>query len=285
MLYHIRKLYHKTYLFRAYILSVIGGLIMTGYFKKVRSYCMFIGYPRSGHSIIGALIDAHPNAIIGMQTDVLKLVEAGFSKRQIYYLAYVKSKQFTKIHDNIWSGYSYKVPDSFQGKFTDLLVIGDKQGAKSSIRLGNNPSLIQTLQSKTGCPVKMLHVVRNPFDVISTMYLRNVSREINFDRQLLEHKIRLFLKKADINQRLIGQSELSIITIFHETFIENPRNELLRILRFLGLEVNKRYLDHCASIIYKEPHFSRSGFAWPEDLKRLLQDKLKDYSFLTHYEF
>ena len=246
---------------------------------------MFIGYPRSGHSIIGAMIDAHPNALIGMQTDVLKLVQSGFSRKQIFYLAYVKSKQFTKIHDNNWSGYSYKVPGSFQGRFTNLYVIGDKQGAKSSIRLGNNPGLIQSLQSKTGCPVKMLHIVRNPFDVISTMYLRNVSREIKFDRQLLEHKIKLFFRKADINQKLIGQPELSIITIFHESFIDNPKKELSRILVFLGLEVNNKYLDQCTSIVYKEPHISRSGLIWPEDLKKSVQDKLINYAFLRHYEF
>lgn len=30
----------------------------------VQAYVMFVGYPRSGHSIIGALLDAHPDAIL-----------------------------------------------------------------------------------------------------------------------------------------------------------------------------------------------------------------------------
>ncbi len=32
-------------------------------FKEVQAYCIFLGYPCSGLSIIGALLDALPNAV------------------------------------------------------------------------------------------------------------------------------------------------------------------------------------------------------------------------------
>ena len=41
---------------------------------------MFIGYPRSGHSLIGSLLDVHPNAIVAHELDALKFVGAGFGK-------------------------------------------------------------------------------------------------------------------------------------------------------------------------------------------------------------
>ena len=33
---------------------------------------MFIGYPRSGHSLVGSILDAHPEIIIPHQYDVTK---------------------------------------------------------------------------------------------------------------------------------------------------------------------------------------------------------------------
>jgi hypothetical protein len=33
-------------------------------FSSVRTFVLFVGYPRSGHSLIGSIMDAHPNIII-----------------------------------------------------------------------------------------------------------------------------------------------------------------------------------------------------------------------------
>ena len=44
---------------------------------------MFIGYPRSGHTLVATFLDAHQDAIIGHELDALKYIEANFSKEQI----------------------------------------------------------------------------------------------------------------------------------------------------------------------------------------------------------
>ena len=44
----------------------------------VETYCMFIGYLRSGHRLIASLLDAHPNAIATHELDALKFVGARF---------------------------------------------------------------------------------------------------------------------------------------------------------------------------------------------------------------
>jgi hypothetical protein len=41
---------------------------------QVRSFCLFIGYPRSGHSLVGSLLDAHPDIAIAHEVNVLGLV-------------------------------------------------------------------------------------------------------------------------------------------------------------------------------------------------------------------
>ena len=50
-------------------------------FEKLQAYCMFIGYPRSGHSLVGSLLDAHPNIIIAHELNALQFVVAGCTGR------------------------------------------------------------------------------------------------------------------------------------------------------------------------------------------------------------
>ena len=280
MPFPIRNLYSRTY-----YKSMIGGVLFKKHFRNIHTYCMFIGYPRSGHSLIGALIDAHPNAIIGMERDTLGLIEMKYKKNQIIYLIIKNSIQFSKEQNNCWTGYSYKIPGGYQGEYTDLLVIGDKKGGKSTERIGNNPSLLSKFFSVIKYPVKILHIVRNPFDIISTMYKRNLAEGVELDRDLLKFKIDMFFRKAEINRQLLEDPELNILTVYHESLIKNPQKELSRIFLFLGLKEEKEYLKECISIIYKEPHLSRHEIFWPENLKQQVYKKLKNYSFLKEYEF
>ena len=46
---------------RLYLASMPQGSDDRALFDDLKTYCMFLGYPRSGHSLIGALLDAHPD--------------------------------------------------------------------------------------------------------------------------------------------------------------------------------------------------------------------------------
>jgi hypothetical protein len=83
-------------------------------FDSVESYAMFIGYPRSGHSLIGALLDAHPNAAIAHELDVLKYVKEGYSREQIDPLLLENSRRYTESGRE-WNGYRYEVAGQWQG--------------------------------------------------------------------------------------------------------------------------------------------------------------------------
>ena len=108
-------------------------------FQNVDKYCMFIGYPRSGHSLVGSLLDAHPNIIIAHELNALNFVDMGFNQQQIYYLILKNSRKLaTQGRES--SGYSYEVHHQWQGKFRELKVIGDKKGGDSTSKLRYNPS-------------------------------------------------------------------------------------------------------------------------------------------------
>jgi hypothetical protein len=41
-------------------------------FDDVKAFLLFIGYPRSGHTLIGSLLDAHQNMAVANEYNVLK---------------------------------------------------------------------------------------------------------------------------------------------------------------------------------------------------------------------
>ena len=65
-------------------------------FANIEKYCMFVGYPKSEHSLVGSLLDAHPNIVIAHELDALRYINRGFNKKQLFYLLFEKSLHFTK---------------------------------------------------------------------------------------------------------------------------------------------------------------------------------------------
>jgi hypothetical protein len=61
------------------------------------------------------------------------------------------------------------------GRVRELSVIGDKNARGATIRLQSWPDLLERLQRVGRDPVLFVHVVRNPYDNISTMAKRNDS--------------------------------------------------------------------------------------------------------------
>ncbi len=275
----------KNLISRRYWKSLIYGQLHKKDYTSLQNYCMFIGYQRSGHSYIGALLDAHPNASVGMEVDALNLVGLGYSRNQVYFCLTNNARIFTRVLKNVWTGYSYAVPGSSQGRYDKLLTIGDKKGGKSTLRLGENPELLKKLQTLTNLPVKIIHVIRNPYDNISTMLIRYAEKGNEINRSVFENKIDLYFKKVAINDSLRKKSGFSILDVYHEDFIASPKTNLERIIKFIGLQDVDNYLEKCSQTTYKSPNKSRHKIDWPEELKELVYARLSQCEFLKHYTF
>ena len=139
---------------------------------SVEAFCIFIGYPRSGHSLLGSLLDAHPEMVIAHELDVLTFVAAGWPRRALYSRILNHDATFTESGRQ-WFGYDYRVPGQWQGRVSKLRVIGDKKGGKTTERLGARPDLLERLRRTVEVPVRLVHVVRSPYDNITTMARRS----------------------------------------------------------------------------------------------------------------
>jgi hypothetical protein len=247
-------------------------------FETVKAYCMFIGYPRSGHSLCGALLNAHPEAVIAHELDALAYVQRGVSREQLYSLIVKRDRWFSEVRFNRAVDFDYQVPNSWQGRFERLSVIGDKQGDLSSVRLQRSPQLLLRLREVVGVPIRIIHVVRNPFDSISTMLRRKGGS--------LEQHIKGYFSRTETNARLLAMDLGSgIFTIRHEDLIASPKEHLRAMAEFIQLQPDDRYLADCAGIVFRSPSRSRLKAPWNERLVETVQSKIEQYPFLRGYSF
>jgi hypothetical protein len=146
---------------RLYVQSLLGGVAYRRSFRDLETFCLFIGYPRSGHTLIGSLLDAHPNAVIADELDVLRFIQAGFSKNQIHYLLLRNSRK-AAAGGRERTGYHYHVPGQWQGRYEKLRVIGDKMGGATALRLKFTPALMTSLAKILRLRVKLGAALQRP---------------------------------------------------------------------------------------------------------------------------
>ena len=122
--------------------SGIKAMLPNRDLSGIERYCLFMGAPRTGHSLIGSLLDAHPEMVIAHELGVPKYKAAHFSKRQIALLLLSNSGQHAAsgrkhIH------YSHAVENQWQGRYRRLRVLGDKHGEGFSSVSGRVPGCMR----------------------------------------------------------------------------------------------------------------------------------------------
>lgn len=248
-------------------------------YDEIERYCMFIGYPRSGHTLVGSLLDAHPDVVISHELDALRFLRAGFSREQIFSLILHQDKVFTG-KGREWTGYDYALEGLWQGRYRRLRVIGDKKGGGSSRHLQARPDIIDKLREKVQVPIKLIHIVRHPLDNIAT-HKRKYSVKPN-----LQEAIDDYFKRVEANARLKGEvAEDEWCELTHEEFIDHPKDSLTTLINFLEVEPYEDYIEAAAEKVFKSPSNSRNKIEWPQEMIDQVAERSQKYDFLKDYEF
>jgi hypothetical protein len=250
--------------------------------RELRSVCLFIGYPRSGHSLLGSLLDAHPDIAIAHEVNVLALVaESDLSRRELFetLLRQSEADASRKAGRHV-TGYSYAVRGQWQGQIRTLRVIGAKSGEKTTVRLGRDLGELAKLTRIARAPVRLVHVTRNPYDSIARMAAvtkegvpeRTVAGSIDFVRRL-----------ARINDRVIESGKAQVLTVRHETFVREPRADLRRLAEFLGVEPDEKWEKACARIVFHAPQRARDVVTWTDEERAEVEQIIERRPFFAGY--
>ena len=111
----------------------------------VKKFVIFIGYPRSGHSIVGSFMDAHPHMVITHEYGLFEMLahcrEMNIScyenKSSLFNILYRRSVYDTKKglrHENRnEKGYTLSVDSPWFWTYDRYIaVMGDKRGGKTA---------------------------------------------------------------------------------------------------------------------------------------------------------
>lgn len=126
---------------------------------------------------------------------------------------------------------------TWQGQFSHLKVIGDKSGGSTSYAYQRSPKTVQNsyrqLVDTVGVPVHIIHVIRNPYDMIATRVLYAAgsprgrklpaTEENKFDNpKMLMAEAKAVVQLAEGSKKFIESCNLTVLEVYSEEFVEDP---------------------------------------------------------------
>ncbi len=260
------------------LISTLGSLRHREAFDGVRYFCLFVGHPHSGHSLVGSLLDAHPNVVIAHELHALKCVKQGVTAKELYYLLLSQSRWFARQNAE-WAQYDYDVPRQYKGTYSSLQVIGDKKGGGTSGILHEHPDLLSQLKQQLEVPVKVLHVTRHPLDNISTSARKHHDGDVD---SAIERYFRLF---ESVRRAQTETAAENWLTMAHEALISDTQEALQRLCTFLEVDASKEYLSDCEKVVFDEPNRSRKKVTYRAEQVDRIRRMSSDFSSLSRYEY
>lgn len=255
-------------------------------FQDIDKFCLFIGHPRSGHTIIGSLLDAHPNIIIAHEQDILEYIQRGVGEKELYHFLLNNSQQHIHNRQDLANtgkekDYSYNVPNQWQGRFQKLKVIGDNKGGATSRRLREDLSLLETTSNTVNKPIHFLHVIRNPYDNIASILVRGKG-----NWSIPEFCIEQYFSFCEVVERVQKTVEIEQFhQLRHEDFVSSPKATLSKLCQFLEQPASEDYLHECASIVFESPNKTRTKIQWKTEHIEQIKTEMEKFDFLKGYSF
>jgi hypothetical protein len=272
--------YRRLTLARRYVSSYYKSRRDPAYLRSVEAFCLILGHTKSGGTLIGSLLDAHPGIMMADEADALQYMQSGFSREQLYHILVEGSRRAAlkgRVTARRLEPYSLAVPGQWQGRCRTLKVVGDSTAGAATRRLASSPDSLHRLRDWTRDAVRMIHVIRNPYDPISIMMLRG-GRTFN---NAVQHYFAQCRMLAEIRR----QAEDCILPVRYEAFIGQPDLHLQNICRFLGVEAEPEYLAACASILKPVPDRSRYLVEWSDRDIETVRIHMQHVDFLEGYSF
>jgi len=248
--------------------------------QDVEKYCMFIGHGRTGHSLVGSLLNAHPEMVISHELDALKILERSvvpLTQNQLFALILQRDAEFNDLGRE-WTNYKYDITGTSQGEFETLRVIGDKKGGGSSRILGRNPELLDDLRETLDIPIRVIQVVRNPYDTLASR--RQISEEWR------DNGINLYFSNANNVERITEMlTDEEFHRVRYEDFVTDPADGLSDLCEFLDVDADEEYLSACADFVFDSPKQTRYEVEWTERQRTRIENRMEIYSWLEDYSF
>jgi sulfotransferase family protein len=248
----------------------------------VRTFTFFVGHMKSGTSLLGSLLDAHPDVILADEVDALRHLDQGYARDALFALlargAEAEADKGRVTARRLDGGYSLAVPGGAQGATERPRVIGDGRAGPTTQRLADDPASLERLRGVLGpgIDLRVLHVIRDPLDPIALSVLRGGKTVAEATDHYVARCEALVRVRA-----LFAPEELLVVR--YEDLVAVPRARLTTICAFLGVEATDAYLDTATAIVRPDPEPARSKIDWPDGAIAEVRARTAAFAFLAPY--
>lgn len=231
--------------------------------QNIKTFVLYLGYPRSGSTISCKSLSLHKNINIANQKHIISNIN-----------------NLNSFNDII--------------KFIGMeksIVYGTKDGNVLLEYLIDYPYLLNEFKLKIpkNVDLKFLHVIRNPYDNISSWVLKlkkglkknhgaNISEEDAFNCACTEYR--------KLNEKILElKNTENILSYKHEEFIKNRRKILRKICNFFDVEFYEIFDNEVKNKLYDNPNVTRKKINFTEERIRKVTNIKNNFEWLKDYKF
>ena len=272
----------------------------------VRVFVLFIGHARSSHSIVASVLDSHPHMIVSHESGIVTaLINSPSTVTKSDVLNCIWTSSYKSAHGGKrelgGKGYNLVVDKEWQGRYDNYAVVfGDDEAQvipTSLLHGGKAQAMLKRLPSLVGVPIKLFHVIRNPYDNIATEVLyrtfksrhqvsntksSNVSVTVKPEvvDATAHHYFRLY-KGVEFVKKEFG---FDTMTIHIRDFISNPKSVIAEMCTFLEVVCSEEYINKCSDKIFNNESKTRFKITWKTEQIGMVRSAMQKFDNLKMYE-
>jgi hypothetical protein len=215
---------------------------------RPEKFVVFCGWAASGHSIVGAILDSHPNIVLPHEFNVAHAVTQGVNQQALFQqmMDHADGQNRNSVHD-------FNIDYKWAGKARELMVLGDKTGGlMSQAILNKNPRILDHIKDVVKVPLKVIVVTRHPADNISAMFVRchrGNGKSFGFAAQRYATNLTAVEKVIEEEDTLVMR---------HEELLSSPVSEINVMLDWLEVPVDGEHMEACCKKLYDKPKLARN---------------------------
>jgi hypothetical protein len=265
---------------------------------NIDSLLFFIGTPRSGHSLVGRLLDSSEEVALVHELDILDIKNrVPFISIEKSILGYYEDIDHEEEIKNIAGGYNLYIENSFQGLVKNIKYLGDKKGAGTTFAYIKNKKTFEQLKND----FKIIFVVRNPLDNIASMakrnyffskgnkkfdeidkdYMSSKYKQMKIPSEIFNISLNMYLNLISASIEILNRYPENVYLMYYEDLKENPEKELTKIFNWLDINQDKEYIKTISSKVDSSLKSTEDIILWEN--KEEIIDQLSKIDILSRY--
>jgi len=234
------------------------------------NWITFIGHGRSGHTIVSAILDSHPNVRISEEHKYIgRWHREGWSREKIIqHLLPTGQGKERKLKALPGSG-------PWTGEH-EMLYMGDKCGwdAVTEVKKREAPlSILDDFGAHMGMNVKVIHTIRDPYDnICAWLDSPKYQRMWGTGNTMYMKAIRQYTRFYGTADKLLKRYDH--FDLHNGEMCSDPRRVITELAEYLELPIVEPWLTNAADSVFKRPNKRADRREWPDRWVRNIDERV-----------